>query len=117
MLLALSLSRNMKTVVQHINDGSATYQFHFDDDVKTSLAEYGLKLVLYCAAAKLDMQIVFDFIEDHMKYENDVRPMTDEERQRAKEKAEANNPYSENTCVSCGNIAATDFCEFCLREE
>lgn len=53
-----------------------------------------------------------------MRYENDIRPMTDEERQRAKEKAEANRtPYSENKCVSCGNIAATDFCEFCLREE
>ena len=104
--------------VEEHEDGSATYQFHFDDDVKTSLAEYGLKLVLYCAAAKLDMQIVFDFIEDHMRYENDIRPMTDEERQRAKEKEKANcTPYSENKCVSCGNVAATDFCEFCLREE
>lgn len=46
-----------------------------------------------------------------------IPPMTDEERQRAKERAKANNPYSENKCVSCGNIAATDFCEFCLREE
>ena len=53
-----------------------------------------------------------------------IPPMTDEERQRAKERAKANStpssknhPYSENKCVSCGNIAATDFCEFCLREE
>jgi hypothetical protein len=47
-----------------------------------------------------------------------ITPMTNEERQRAKERDKANStPYSENTCVSCGNIAATDFCEFCLREE
>ena len=85
---------SVEAVEEH-GDGSATYQFRFDDDVKTSLAEYGLKLVLYCAAAKLDMQIVFDFIEDHMRYEND-------EPQK---------------CVSCGNVSATDFCEFCLKEE
>ena len=95
----------VESVEEH-EDGSATYQFHFDDDVKTSLAEYGLKLVLYCAAAKLDMQIVFDFIEDHMRYENDelteYKFGTTEEPQK---------------CVSCGNIATTDFCEFCLREE
>jgi len=36
----------VESVEEH-EDGSATYQFHFDDDVKTSLAEYGLKLVLY----------------------------------------------------------------------
>lgn len=52
--------------VQENEDGSATYQFHFDDDVKTSLSEYGLKLVIYCAAAKMDMQTVFDFIESNM---------------------------------------------------
>jgi recombinational DNA repair protein RecR len=47
-----------------------------------------------------------------------IREMTDEERQRAKERAKANRtPYSENKCVSCGNVAATDFCEFCLKEE
>jgi len=27
--------------------------------------------VLYCAAAKLDLQVVYDFIEDHIKYEAD----------------------------------------------
>jgi len=28
-------------------------------------------LVLYCAAANMDMQLVYDFIEDHIKYEKD----------------------------------------------
>jgi hypothetical protein len=92
--------------VEEHEDGSATYQFHFDNDVKTSLAEYGLKLVLYCAAAKLDMQIVFDFIEDHMRYENDE--LTEYEFGTTGETQK---------CVSCGNTSATDFCEFCLKEE
>ena len=105
--------------VEEHEDGSATYQFHFDDDVKTSLTEYGLKLVLYCAAAQMDMQKVFDYIESNMGLtEYKISPMTDEERQRAKERDKANStPYSENKCVSCGNVAATDFCEFCLKEE
>ncbi|QBQ72426.1 hypothetical protein CRP1_gp17 [Roseobacter phage CRP-1] len=57
--------------VDEHEDGSATYQFHMDAHARGLLAEEGLKLVLYCAAAKLDMQVVYDFIEDHMRYEND----------------------------------------------
>ena len=57
--------------VKEHEDGSATYQFHMDAHARGLLAEEGLKLVLYCAAAKLDMQVVYDFIEDHMRYEND----------------------------------------------
>ena len=57
--------------VEEHEDGSATYQFHMDSHARGLLAEEGLKLVLYCAAAKLDMQVVYDFIEDHMRYEND----------------------------------------------
>jgi len=61
---------DVKTVEVH-EDGSATYQFHMDDESRNLLTEEGLKLVLYCAAAKLDMQIVYDFIED------DIREMSD----------------------------------------
>ena len=57
--------------VEEHEDGSATYQFHMDAHARGFLAEEGLKLVRYCAAAKLDMQVVYDFIEDHMRYEND----------------------------------------------
>ena len=57
--------------VEEHEDGSATYQFHIDEHARGLLAEEGLKLVLYCAAAGLDMQVVYDFIEDHMRYEND----------------------------------------------
>ena len=61
----------VETVEEH-EDGSATYQFHIDAHARGLLAEQGLKLVLYCAAAGLDMQVVYDFIEDHIKYEKDI---------------------------------------------
>ena len=57
--------------VEEHEDGSATYQFHLDANCAKLLPEEGLKLVLYCAAAKLDLQVVYDFIEDHIKYETD----------------------------------------------
>jgi len=63
-------SIGVETVEEH-EDGSATYQFKMDEQCRRLLAEEGLKLVLYCAAAKLDMGLVYDFIEDHMRYEND----------------------------------------------
>jgi recombinational DNA repair protein RecR len=81
--------------VEEHEDGSATFQFHLDKECAKLLQEEGLKLVLYCAAAKLDMQVVYDFIEDHIRYEND-------ELQK---------------CVSCGNPSKDDFCDFCLKEE
>ena len=60
----------VETVEEH-EDGSATYKFHIDAHARGLLSEEGLKLVLYCAAAKLDMQVVYDFIEDHVRYEKD----------------------------------------------
>ena len=57
--------------VEEHEDGSATYQFHVDKECAKLMQEEGLKLVLYCAAAKLDLQVVYDFIADHIRYEND----------------------------------------------
>ena len=57
--------------VEENEDGSATYKFHMDAHARGLLAEEGLKLVLYCAAAKLDIQLVYDFIEDHVRYEKE----------------------------------------------
>jgi len=91
--------------VEHVEeheDGSATYQFHLDNNCAKLLQEEGLKLVLYCAAAKLDLQVVYDFIEDHIRYETDE--LTEYE-------------FGTNKCVSCGNLSKEDFCEFCLKEE
>ena len=43
-----------------------------------------------------------------------IRPMTDDERKRAKEKDKAN---KERKCVSCGGPSKYDWCSFCLEEE
>jgi len=44
-----------------------------------------------------------------------IRPMTDNERQRAIEKQKAN---TGKKCVSCGGPAfKDDWCSFCLEEE
>ena len=91
--------------VEHVEgheDGSATYQFHLDANCAKLLQEEGLKLVLYCAAAKLDLQVVYDFIEDHIRYEADE--LTEYQ-------------FGTNKCASCGNPSKEDFCEFCLKEE
>jgi hypothetical protein len=96
----------VETVEEH-EDGSATYKFHMDAHCRGLLAEEGLKLVLYCAAANMDMQLVYDFIEDHIRYEKDE--LTEYEF--------GTKGHEPQKCVSCGNVSATDFCEFCLREE
>ena len=61
----------VETVDEH-EDGSATFTVMLDEGVRESLASEGLKLILHCAAANMDdMQLVYDFIEDHIRYEND----------------------------------------------
>ena len=56
----------VETVEEH-EDGSATYKFHMDAHARGLLAEEGLKLVIYCAAAELDIQEVYDWIESKME--------------------------------------------------
>ena len=52
--------------VKENEDGSADYTFHFDAHARGLLAEEGLKLVIYCAAAQMDIQKVYDFIQENM---------------------------------------------------
>jgi hypothetical protein len=52
----------VEKVTEH-EDGSATYTFHMDNDSRNSLANEGLKLILYCAATQTDIQDVYDWIE------------------------------------------------------
>lgn len=66
----------VETVKEH-EDGSATYQFHVDEHCRSLLQEEGLKLVLYCAAAKLDIGVVYDFIEDHIRISKDEDELTE----------------------------------------
>jgi len=63
--------------VEENEDGSATYQFHFDYHARGLLAEEGLKLIMYCAAANLDLGVVYDFIEDHIRYNKDEDELTE----------------------------------------
>ena len=53
--------------VEEHEDGSATYQFHLDAHCAKLLQEEGLKLVIYCAAAELDIQEVYDWIKSKME--------------------------------------------------
>ena len=55
-------------------DGSATWECHFDPDTRDKLAQHGLELVLHCAAAEMDIQEVFDWISSKVVLEenNDV---------------------------------------------
>ena len=55
--------------VEH-EDGSATYKVHMDTRSQTMLVEEGLKLVLYCAAYKVDLGDVYDWIESQGKSED-----------------------------------------------
>jgi hypothetical protein len=48
--------------VQEHEDGSATYQLHMDDKAQAMLVEEGMKLVLHCAAAKVDIADVYAWI-------------------------------------------------------
>ena len=45
---------------------------------------------------------------------SDIRPMTPEERQAARDKDTAN---GWRKCVSCGNLSKSTWCGFCITEE
>ena len=83
----------IESVEEH-EDGSATYQLHMDGYAQAMLIEEGIKFILHCAACKLDIADVYDWMLSQMPQEEDIRPMTDEERQRAKEREEANSVHS-----------------------
>lgn len=94
--------------VEH-EDGGATYTFNLTEGANEVIAELGLKLLLYCGACGVSTEKVFDWLSTQLpkpevqsfsEYghygENngpvgDIRHMTDEERQRASEKAKRNN--------------------------
>jgi hypothetical protein len=58
----------VETVDEH-EDGSATFTVMLDEGVRESLASEGLKLILHCAAANMDVQLVYDFIEDYLAHD------------------------------------------------
>ena len=104
----------LEHVKEHEN-GDATYTFDMSEAAEKSVMQEGLKLLLFCGVAKVDLQDVYDWIlaqEDKPKSKlpegrtplsddwfrekaaafsfDDIRPMTDEERQRSKEREQTN---------------------------
>ena len=51
--------------VEHHDNGDATYKFDMNEKVAKDVAALGLKLILYCGVAKVDLQDVFDWILSH----------------------------------------------------
>ena len=50
-------------------DGSATYSFDISEDCRKSVLEVGLKFMLYCGVAEVDMQDAYDWILSHVEKE------------------------------------------------
>ena len=59
-------------VVEH-EDGGATYTFDMNPAATQSMANYGLQLILVCAAYGVDIQDAFDSIRTLNKIEEDER--------------------------------------------
>ncbi len=51
----------VEKVVEH-DDGGATYTFEMSHKTTQSMAQYGLELILICAAYGVDIQDAFDSI-------------------------------------------------------
>lgn len=58
------------TDVKEHKDGSATYTFDMDQESSDILSEVGLKLILFCGAAGISTEEVFDYLRQ--KVENRV---------------------------------------------
>jgi len=53
----------VEKVVEH-DDGGATYTFEMSHKTTQSMAQYGLELILICAAYGVDIQDAFDSIRN-----------------------------------------------------
>lgn len=51
--------------VKENEDGSNTYTFHMSDEVAKDMQALGLKLILHCGIAQVDLQDVFNWILEH----------------------------------------------------
>ena len=61
---------DIEAVEEH-DDGSATYVVNCDNYTRGMLADEGLKLLLYCTAAKVGTSFVYDHLEDYIRLKND----------------------------------------------
>ena len=60
----------IESVEEH-EDGSATYQLHMDGYAQAMLIEEGIKFILHCAAANVDIADVYDWILSQMPPEEE----------------------------------------------
>lgn len=60
----------VEEVTEH-EDGSATYTFQMSDDVAKDMQALGLKLILHCGIAQVDLQDVFNWILEQGEQHND----------------------------------------------
>ena len=60
----------VEEVSEH-EDGSATYSFIMDDVATKEITNLGLQFILYCGAAKVDIQDALDWIINQTKGEDD----------------------------------------------
>lgn len=51
--------------VEHHENGDATYKFDMNQEGGKDVAALGLKLLLYCGVAKVDVENVFGWILSH----------------------------------------------------
>lgn len=60
----------IQSVEEH-EDGSATYQLHMDGHAQAILIEEGIKFILHCAACKMDIADVYDWMLSQMPPEEE----------------------------------------------
>lgn len=58
----------VKAIAEQEN-GDAVYTFHMSDSAKDKMAAEGIRLILHCAAAEMDIQTAYDWILSHIKPE------------------------------------------------
>ena len=63
----------LEHVKEHEN-GDATYTFDMSETARDAILEDGLKLMLYCGVAKVDLQDVYDWILSHIPQEEELCP-------------------------------------------
>ena len=106
MALSFSSGEHMSEIkviaLEEREDGSALVKLDMDDATFAAIFNYGFVEML-----RKGMEVELD--------RSNITPMTDEERQRAREKDQAN---QSRKCVGCGGPAVNDdWCSFCLEEE
>lgn len=66
-MIDLPMHIGVEKIDEH-EDGSATYTFHMSDKASAEMQQLGLKMVLYCGVAGVDIEDAFTSILDRGEY-------------------------------------------------